>query len=350
MSQVKVKLRSFIFGLLMSKNYNHLNSEQRYQIEVLLRNGTKQKEIARLLGKSPSTISRELKRNIPKRGQGALEYRALNAQRKTILRHQEKTKAIKYTSEMKALTRNWMKDLKFSPELIHVEGEKLLGDFVSHETIYKWIWHCKKSNRREDRKDKQLYLQLAHGRRRRKRGLRRDSRGIIHNRVSIEKRPAIVSKRNRLGDIEIDLMMGKNHQGALIVMTDRASLKTKLKLVGSKDSKEIKQGIKSRLYSMKGIIKTLTFDNDQAFSKHESIGKILTAATYFTRPYTSQDKGTVENRIGLIRRFFPKKTDLTKVSDQRVAQVESLINNRPVRKFKYLTPNQVFSQKIALIT
>ena len=101
---------------------------------------------------------------------------------------------------------------------------------------------------------------------------------------------------------------------------------------------------------MKGIIKTLTFDNDQAFSKHESIGKILTAATYFTRPYTSQDKGTVENRIGLIRRFFPKKTDLTKVSDQRVAQVESLINNRPVRKFKYLTPNQVFSQKIALIT
>lgn len=334
----------------MSKNYTHLISEQRYQIEALLKNGTKQKEIAKLLGKSPSTICRELKRNIPKRGKGALEYKASNAQRKTVLRHQVKAKATKYTPEMKIITRTWMKELKFSPELIHVEGEKLLGDFVSHETIYKWIWHCKKGNCRKDKKDKQLYLHLAHGRRRRKRGLRRDSRGIIHNRVSIEKRPAIVNKRKRLGDIEIDLMMGKNHKGALIVMTDRATLKTKLKLVSGKDSKEIKQGIKSRLYSMKGIIKTLTFDNDQAFSKHESIGKTLKALTYFTRPYTSQDKGTVENRIGLIRRFLPKKTDLKRVSNQKVAHVESLINNRPVRKFKYLTPNQVFSNKIALIT
>jgi IS30 family transposase len=334
----------------MSKNYTHLSREQRYQIEALLKNGSKQHEIAKFLGKSPSTICRELKRNIPKRGRGALEYKALNAQRRTTIRHQTKVKKIKYTPEMKSLTRERMCELKFSPELVHVEGKKIFGDFVSHETIYKWIWHCKRSNKIEDKKDKKLYLHLAHGRRRRKRGLRRDSRGIIHNRTSIEKRPAIVNKRTRLGDIEIDLMMGKNHQGALIVMTDRASLKTKLKLVEGKDSRVIKQGIKSRLRSMKGIIKTLTFDNDQAFSQHESIGKVLQADTYFTRPYTSQDKGTVENRIGLIRRFFPKKTDLTKVSNKAVALVESMINNRPVRKFKYLTPNQVFSKKIALIT
>ena len=277
-------------------------------------------------------------------------YTAENAQRKTDLRHQTKMKKERFTNEMKSLTRHWMKSIKFSPELIHVVGKNELGDFVSHETIYKWIWHCKQSNCKEDRQDKKLYMHLAHGRRRRKRGLRRDSRGIIPNRVSIENRPKIVNKRNRLGDFEVDLMMGKNHQGALLVMTDRASLKTKLTRLAGKDSLIIMREIKRRLISLKGIVKTLTFDNDKAFSKHESIGKSLNATTYFTRPYTSQDKGTVENRIGLIRRFFPKKTDLFKVADIEVQIVESIINNRPVRKFNYRTPNQVFSQKIALIT
>lgn len=334
----------------MSKNYSHLSSEQRYQIEALLKSGSTQKEIATILKKSPSTICRELKRNMAKRGRGAMQYHASNAQRKTILRHREKNKRESFTSEMKILARNLMKELKYSPELIHEVGKRSIENFVSHETLYKWIWGCKKGNRREDRQDKRLYLHLAHGRRRRKRGLRQDSRGIIHNRVSIEKRPAIVNKRQRLGDIEVDLMMGKNHKGALLVMTDRASLKTKLKRVSGKDSGEIKRSIIRKLYYLRGVVKTLTFDNDMAFSKHESIGKTLHASTFFTRPYTSQDKGTVENRIGVIRRFFPKKTDLTKISEQRVSQVEYMINNRPVRKFKYQSPNQVFSRKIALIT
>lgn len=334
----------------MSKNYNHLSQEQRYQIEALLCAGAKQKEIAEIIGKSASTICRELKRNTPKRGRGALMYSARIAQRKTQNRHISKPKYIRFTPEQKELARDWLSTLKYSPELIHVEGKKTLGDFVSHETIYKWIWHCKQSHHRKDAGDQLLYKQLAHGKRRRKRGLRRDSRGLIPNRVSIEKRPVIVEKRERIGDFEIDLMMGKNHQGALIVMTDRSTLLTRLKKVEGKDSKEIKKGIVRKLYGLKHIIKTLTFDNDQAFSKHESIGRNLNAQTYFTRPYTSQDKGTVENRIGLIRRFFPKKTDLTKVSMEEVADVERMINNRPVRKFKYKTPNQVFSKKIALIT
>ena len=80
-----------------------------------------------------------------------------------------------------------------------------------------------------------------------------------------------------------------------------------------------------------------------------TVAKALNADTYFTRPYTSQDKGTVENRIGQIRRFFPKKTDLSIVTDDQVKRVERLLNNRPVRKFNYKTPNQVLIEKIALI-
>lgn len=334
----------------MSKNYTQLSSEQRYQIAALLQKEVTQKEIALIVGVSPSTISRELKRNIPKRGPGALQYNPENAQRKTDIRHKTKPKHIRFDDEQKILARSWLAKEKYSPELISVVGHQLMGDFVSHETIYKWIWHGKKSNRRKDQIDKKLYLHLAHGRRRRKRGLRRDSRGLIPNRVSIEQRPKIIDKRKRLGDIEVDLMMGKNHKGALLVMTDRACIKTQLVLMPSKKSKEIAREIKKRLRPIKKIIKTLTFDNDQAFSKHEDIGKKLGAKTFFTRPYTSQDKGTVENRIGVIRRFFPKGTDLRKIDAERVREVENLINNRPVRKFNYKTPNQVFSQKIALIT
>lgn len=332
----------------MSKHYSQLSQEQRYQIEALLRKGAKQKEIAEIIGASPSTICRELKRNIPKRGRGALTYTARIAHRKTILRHKLKPKQISFTSEQKSITRKWLADLKYSPEFIHVQGKALFGDFVSHETIYKWIWHCKQSHRREDLKDQMLYQHLAHGKRRRKRGLRRDSRGIIPNRVSIDKRPVIVLKRKRPGDFEIDLMMGKNHRGALLVMTDRATLLTRLKLLKSKDSLEVKQGIKQKLNPIRNIVKTLTFDNDQAFSKHESIGKYMDAATYFTHPYSSQEKGTVENRIGVIRRFLPKKTDLLKITKERIKQIEAILNNRPVRKFNYKTPNQVFSEKLHL--
>ena len=334
----------------MSKNYNQLSSEQRYQIEALLQNEVAQKEIARIIGVNPSTVCRELKRNTPKRGRGALEYRAENAQRRTIRRHQNKPKHISFTEVMKQTVRDQLQMEKYSPELICQDAKRNGKDFVSHETIYKWIWSKKFSNRRSDASDKLLYTHLAHGKRRRKRGSRKDSRGIIPNRIGIDKRPKVVEQRKRLGDMEVDLMMGKKHKGAILVIMDRATLKTKLRLLKTKGSAEIKDKITASLSKMKDIVKTLTFDNDQAFSKHESIAKALNAETYFTRPYTSQDKGGVENRIGILRRFFPKGTDLSKENHRRVKQVENLLNNRPVRKFKYKTPNQVFSQKIALIT
>ena len=91
-------------------------------------------------------------------------------------------------------------------------------------------------------------------------------------------------------------------------------------------------------------LKTMTFDNDQAFSQHQKIAEALSIKTYFTRPYTSQDKGTIENRNGVIRQFFPKKTDFNFIDSKEVKRVEKLINNRPVRKFDYLTPNEVFLQ------
>lgn len=331
----------------MSKNYNQLSLEQRYQIEALVKAGLKQKTIAEQIGVSASTICRELRRNTAKRGRTANEYVAINAQRKTNLRHSQKHKPIRFNEKMKHIVVQHLTVERWSPELI----SQCCGDgMVSHERIYQWIWECKHTNLRENKEYKKLYEYLRHGKRRRKRGKIKDSRGTILNRVPIEKRPVIVSKRKRLGDFEVDLMMGKNHKGALLVITDRATLHTRLARIASKESGVVLKALKSTLRRNNYPLRTFTFDNDKAFSCHELVSEHTGAKTYFTRPYTSQDKGTVENRIGVIRRFFPKKTNLTFVTDECVREVENKLNNRPIRKFNYQTANQVLRKKIALMT
>lgn len=333
----------------MSKNYTPLSVEQRYQIEVLKKCHKKQNEIAGILGVHPSTISRELRRNTPQAGKGCQVYWASNAQRRASLRHRQKPKIIRFSHEMKAAAREWLIEDKLSPELICVKGKEKFGDFVSHETIYKWIWQCKKSHRREDRQDRKLYLELRHRPRRQRRGAIRDRRGAIPHRVLIDKRPKVIDKRHRLGDLEVDLMIGKNHKSAILVSLDRASRKVKLRKIRSKESPEIKRKL-IRAYQNEPWLRTLTFDNDSAFTLHHQIGLRLKADTYFTRPYTSQDKGSIENRIGVIRRFLPKKTDLSLVSPQNLRKIENKINNRPLRMFNYKSANQIFSEKIALIS
>ncbi|MDZ7681432.1 MAG: IS30 family transposase [Fodinibius sp.] len=191
----------------------------------------------------------------------------------------------------------------------------------------------------KDPTDKNLYKHLKHGAGKAKRGNRQDSRGRIKGRVSITERPEVVEERSRLGDIEVDLMMGKAHKSALLVLTDRTTLLTALEKVTSRKAEGIADRITYRLGQIpSAFIKTLTFDNDKAFARHQDIAKDLEANTYFTRPYTSQDKGTVENRIWVLRRFFPKGTDLRKVSEERIKTVEEYLNFRPIRKFDYLSP------------
>ena len=334
----------------MTKNYSQLTLGQRYQMESLISGGHTQSFIAKIIGVNKSTISRELKRNVPKRGTGAKVYSAAKAQIKTMIRHKEKPKIVLFSAELKADVVNKMTLEKLSPELISIQWKKENKKGVSHETIYKFIWKAKFSNRKEHREFKKTYTLLKHGRRRRKRGNYKDNRGLIPNRISIEKRSALVNRRKRLGDVEVDLIIGKNHQGGLLVMLDRASLVTTIDKISSKKPKHIKKLILKRMKHNQHL-KTMTFDNDQAFGLHQEIANELNIKTFFTRPYTSQDKGSIENRNGVIRRFYPKKTDFNEVSAKDVKKVETMINNRPVRKFDYKTPNEVhlLKAKVALI-
>jgi transposase, IS30 family len=332
--------------------YKQLGQEQRYVIGRLYAQGKTQTEMALALGCSKSTICRELRRNMPQRGIGAKQYDANKAQQRAEKRHTQKPKRQKFTHEMKQQIVKWMVDEKLSPELMAVKGRATDPDFVSAETIYKWIWKMKHSHRRENSIYNTLYQELKHGRRRHKRGNYHQNRGCIPDRVPIDKRPKIVEKRQRIGDLEIDLMMGIHHKPGLLVITDRATLKTALKKITTKSSKQIAKAIIHKLKPNEQWIKTLTYDNDLAFAAHCTVNQALDTESYFTRPYSSQDKGTVENRIGLLRQFFPKKTDFSKITHQEVRKVEKIINDRPVRKFGYKTPNEIFLRKarVAVIT
>ncbi|MFN3298769.1 MAG: IS30 family transposase [Sediminibacterium sp.] len=334
----------------MTKNYTQLSLIQRYQIQAFVKAEKQQKWIAEQIGVHPSTISRELRRNTAQRGRTAGTYMASNAQRRTEQRHHYKPKLVKFSFAMKEQAVQWLSVEKWSPELISVKGKEIGSCPISHEWLYKWIWQSKHGNKAVDKPYKRIYLHLKNGRRKRKRGNQKDNRGIIPNRVPIEKRPKIVSKRIRPSDIEVDFMMGKNHKGAILVMTDRATLHTRLHKLSNRRSETVSKAIIKKLEQADYPMHTVTFDNDLGFANHSEVAEALNVDTYFTRPYTSQDKGTVENRIGQIRRFFPKKTDLRMLTVNQVKRVEQLLNDRPVRKFNYLTPNQVLQQKIALIT
>ncbi len=159
-------------------------------------------------------------------GGGDKFYVAEKGQKKTDFRHAEKHKQISFSIYKKQDVRQLMTVEKYSPELICSQWRKDGKRSVSHETIYKWIWDCKHTNRKDQVEDKQLYLHLKHARRRRKRGNYKDNRGLIAHRVSVEKRPKIVDKRKRLGDMEVGLIIGKNHQSGLLVTLDRATLVT----------------------------------------------------------------------------------------------------------------------------
>jgi len=316
------------------KKYNQLSLQNRHQIKALLQAGLNQTEIAKNLGVHRSTICRELQRNVAKRGPTAKTYRAGLAHKKTLRRHCTKPKRRRFTQALKGQARQWLTEEKLSPELISGRWSVCGIDGVSHETLYQWIWSAKRT---KDPVDACLYKELKHGRRRRKRGNYNDNRGTIKGRVSITERPQVVDQRTRLGDIEVDLMMGKAPKSALLVLVDRATLLTAIEKVTTKEADHIASCITKRLGGIpSAFIKTLTFDNDKAFTRHQKVADDLEADTYFTRPYTSQDKGTVENRIGVLRRFFPKGTDLRKISTERIKTVEQYLNFRPIRKFDYL--------------
>jgi len=227
---------------------------------------------------------------------------------------------------------------KLSPEFITMKGRRMRRDFISHEAIYQWIWRMKFSQAKVDRPFNHLYQYLRHARRRRKRSRKRHNRGNILERRWVDQRPQLANQRVRIGDLEADIMLGKDRKPGLLVVLDRMTRMTRIRKLKTKDSRYVMGKLK-KICRQLGKVRTITFDNDQSFAEHYKLNE-MGIETFFTHPYSSQEKGSVENRIGLIRMFFPKQTVFTQVSDQQVRDVEKIINNRPLRMFDYRSPKE----------
>jgi IS30 family transposase len=323
-------------------SYKQLTLEDRHYIQCRLQSGDSIRSIAAGLNRSPSTISREVHRN------GSTSYEFLDAQHLSEHRHRFKYKHRRFKTEyIGYLIKRLTKD-RWSPELIAVGGRRQFGEFVSHETIYQWIWKMKFSQSKQHRDYQHLYTYLRHGRRKKKRGNRQHSRGNIPGRQWIDQRPGQADARARYGDFEADIVLSKNRKAGALVLLDRSTRYCYVRKLRNKSAGYVRKKIVECLRGENQPLHTITFDNDYAFAEHQWVAEKLNVNTYFTHPYSSQEKGSVENRIGQLRRFLPKGTDFSKISDQYIKTLENKLNNRPMRMFEYLTPAQVRARSLML--
>lgn len=315
--------------------YTQLTQAQRCQIEVLKKSGLSQDAIGVLVGVSQSTISRELRRNTGLRG-----YRHKQAQEARDRRREQARPPGKLTDEVKRLIKEKL-GLKWSPEQISDGLRKEKGIRISHELIYQHIWLDKKQGGG-------LYRDLRRcGKKYQKRSQGKTSRGQIKNRTSIDDRPKEVEKRKRVGDWEIDTMIGKNHVGAMVTIVERRTLFTLSASVPNKSAEAVTEATIKLLEPYKSVLHTITADNGKEFAYHEQITTALGAKVYFAHPYHSWERGLNENTNGLLRQYWPKETNFRKVSESEVDSVLEELNNRPRKKLGFRTPASVMQEYLA---
>ena len=319
--------------------YTQLTREQRYQIYALMKAGLFQTEIAKVIGVHKSTICREMHRNRGGRG-----YRPKQAQ---CFATERRAKAVntRISPATWALVGYFLRE-DWSPEQISGWLRREFQMMVSHESIYQFILKNK-------RQGGNLYLHLRCKKQRRKRYGSTNYRGRIPDRISIDQRPAVVDTRSRVGDWELDTIIGKGHKQAIVSLTERKSRLTLIAKVKRKSAELVSQSVQRLLEPIAAKVFTLTSDNGKEFARHQEISTALQADFYFAHPYSSWERGLNENTNGLIRQYFPKKHDFTTITEKAISMVMNKLNNRPRKCLGFKTPNQVFfgiKPKVALQT
>jgi len=317
------------------KQYQHLSNEERFYIWNALRSGQTKGEVAKALGRDPSTIYREVKRNKYRQCKIYTYYWALQ-----IVKWRKyftaKTKYRKMNKEIEEMILKLIQQY-LSPEQISGYLKLHHQISISHETIYRYIYADKA---RHDA----LKPYLRQGSKMRRKRYGSGARASkIPNRVCITERPAIVEDKQRIGDWECDTVIGKDRKSVLVTVVDRFTLTTCCSRVYSRSAKVVSRAIIRMLKPHTDKVLTLTFDNGSEFVQHKKIAKALKAKTYFAHPYSSWERGINENTNGLLRQFLPKGTDFRNVSWQTVKRAVDYLNNRPRKTRGYQTPNQMFN-------
>ena len=331
------------------KPYKRLDAEDREAISRGLASGLNYREIARRLGRSVSTITREVKRNY-----GSSLYRACAAQRKADkysgYRRGGQRKINKYPKLQDYVEAKLR--LAWSPDEI---ARRLRLDYaqdmimqISHETIYQYIYVLPRG---------ELKATLIRGLRQehKYRHSRKDKssddekRGHISDMLSIEERPKAVAKRTVPGHWEGDLIMGKNKKTAIGTLVERVTRYTMIVHLKAKDAQSVRKAYATALQKLpQALARTLTYDQGKEMSDHKRFTIDTGIKVYFAHPSSPWERGTNENTNGLIRQFFPKGTDFADVSPHEIRKVQSLLNDRPRKVLEYRTPNEVFNQLVAL--
>ena len=313
--------------------YKQLTSEQRYTISVLLQNRTKQKDIAKAINVSASTVSREIRRNSGVRRHYNWETAQANAvqTRRRKPGNRSVDKDVMEEAKRLLITEQW------SPEQISGVLAKD-GKYISHETIYRMI-------RKDKAEGGTLYKHCRHKLKHRTRPVG-GKRISIPNRTSISERPTEADGK-RFGDFEMDTIVGRGNHGAIVTLIERSTnMLFMRKLKNGKNAKELARTVIHLLSPFKDHIKSITTDNGTEFACHEMITKSLGVTIYFADPYASWQKGAIEDANGLIRQYVPKKETFEHISQQQITKYSKKINMRPRKKLDFKTPQDCFYELI----
>ncbi|MBI4403954.1 MAG: IS30 family transposase [Deltaproteobacteria bacterium] len=314
-------------------NYHHLTEIERYQIQAGIALGMNINDIAISIKRNRSTVTREIKRNghITREG-----YSALYSVEQYRKRREKCRPAFKVAGEIKHYIEERIRQ-KWSPEQIAGRADFEGISLVAIETIYRYLF-------RDRQAGGDLWTHLRHSRQRRNKRFAYYRWPKTIPRPSIESRPDAISNRERIGDFERDLIVGHQHKSYLLTIVDRKTKLTKLSKVPRSTGKIVhSQTIKS----LNGLeVKSITNDNGCEFVDYLHTQNSLNVPIYFTRPYASWERGTVENTNKLIRQYFPKGTDLSEVTHAKIQMVEMALNDRPRKTLGFRTPNEETFQPI----
>ena len=308
--------------------YKHLSREERYQIFSLRQARHSISEIALLLGRHLSTISRELHR-----GQGLRGYRAEQACRKACERSRLSRNARRVPVHVWADVAFYL-GLQWSPEQIAGRLQ------VSHESVYLHVYADKAAGGKLHK-----HLRSQKPRRKRYRGTC-DRRGQIAHRRPISERPGHIELRKQICHWEGDTVIGAAHKQAIVTLVERKSGYAVLAKVRRKTAEEVGRAIESKLMPVQACVKTLTVDNGKEFAHHQAIDRALGIKTYFADPYCSWQRGSNENFNGLLRHYIPKMRRMETVTDEELTMIQNRLNHRPRKRLGFKTPYEVFHDSL----
>jgi len=299
-------------------------------IAAFKRQGLSIRQIAKQLGRDPSTVSRELRRNA-----APSHYHAPQAHKEATVRWSQSHQRPRLkTPQLRRYVRRKLRQ-GLSPELIAGRlRQQQMSPTVSHEAIYQWIYH-----------QAPQYIQFlvrAHPK-------RRPGRYWKHSRLSIPcrtpvcERPLAAASRQEVGHWEADTVSWRVGVAGLMIAVERKTRFARLKRLPRKTAQKVSRNLISALRGYpRHVRRSLTYDNGPENSQHLQVNKSLRTVSYFCEPQQSWQKGTVENTVGLVRRYFPRDMDFSQVDDKEIRRVERILNDRPRKCLNYQTPREAF--------